>query len=88
MKTKTIKFKYKKEKHEINVVIFETISEAHNTLGDEMLKTLNFANEELAKLSKMGINPFKPKKTKFRLDSTKLDAETLEMLKEKGAIEG
>jgi hypothetical protein len=87
MKQKKVSFKYKKQKIDLNVVVFDSIAEAHNMLGDELLKIINFGNEELARLTAIKVDPFRQKKTKYKLNSTKIDEKTLEMLMEAGALE-
>ncbi len=87
MKTKILKFKHKKEMLEVNTIQFETTMELMETVEEpELLKIFNFGSEQLARLTRMGVDPFKRKKTKFKLDASKLDEKTIQMLKEKGAI--
>ena len=87
MKQKKVSFKYKKQKIDLNVVVFDSIAEAHNMLGDELLKIINFGNEELARLAAIKVDPFKMKKTKYKLDATKIDEKTFDELKSAGALE-
>ena len=89
MKQRKLSFKYKKEKTEITVVQFETLNEAIDWFANdsgELLKIINYGAEQLAKMNHMGINPLRPKRTKFKLDASKVDETTMELLRSKGAI--
>lgn len=86
MKLKNISFKHKKEKIEMQIAVMESVTELHQLDPIELLKTFNFGSETLARLQKIGKDPFKRRKVKYKLDATKLDDDTIEMLKDRGAI--
>ena len=76
MKTKEIKFKYKKILHVVSVPDFGDIREAIKTLGEaEVFKSYQFGQIEIAKLMETGRNPFKMRKTRIIL---KIDSLTEE----------
>jgi hypothetical protein len=86
MKTRKVKFKAKGQVHEYSLATFESLKEAQGLLGTELLNVINLGNAVYAKAMAMGKNPFKPRRTRYRIDATKLDSETLQKLKDSGAI--
>lgn len=86
MKMRLVKFTSKGKSYEYNVATFETIKDAQALLGPEIINVLNLGNSVYARAQALGKNPFKPRKTKFKIDSTKLDEATLQKLRDLGAL--
>ena len=86
MKTTPKKFIYNKKPYNYNVVTFDSLTEAQNLLGSDLLNVINLGNAVYARAQVLGKNPFKPRRKKYQLDATKLDADTMERLKALGAV--
>lgn len=83
MKTKVLKIKHRGEHKEINYIEFESAKEVLK-MGDdrELLKLINYGSRELAKLTALGKDPFKPRKKLFKVDITKLSQDQVDVLKQ------
>ena len=83
MKEKTLKFKHKGKKFSERVAVPETLEEAYTHLGEKQAM-FDFEVGYLARMKKEIIG-VKPRKKRFvKVDTEKLDPETLAMLREKG----
>lgn len=86
MKTRKVQFKLKKQVYTYDLVTMDTVEEAQRLLGAELLNVINLGNSVYARFQALGKDPFKKRKTKYRLDASKIDDVTLAKLRTLGAL--